>query len=187
MLQRLHTLQEVEQLVRVSISTLRRAVRSGELDHVRAGKRGQIRVTEEAVQTYLRRASGVPLTSAPSLAEEQTPYGASAQVAAADASAAATSNPPIQVREGFFTKGLTYRIINADVRVGLQSLPEASVDCAVTSPAYFWQRDYGYDGQLGHEQTVEEGVPNSLTALAQIKECSEHRTNLVPSAVKTHA
>jgi excisionase family DNA binding protein len=177
MLQRLLTLQEVEQLVRVSISTLRRAVRSGELGHVRAGRRGQIRVTEEAVQTYLRRASGAPITSERvfSWAEEQLPYSAADQVPTGAASATATPNPPVQVREGVFNKGLTYRIINADVRIGLQSLPDASVDCAVTSPAYFWQRDYGYDGQLGHEQTIDEYVQALAGAFKELKRVLKER------------
>ena len=34
-----------------------------------------------------------------------------------------------------------------------EHLPTASVNCIVTSPPYYWQRDYGDDRQLGHEQT----------------------------------
>jgi DNA modification methylase len=60
--------------------------------------------------------------------------------------------------EGSFRNGLSYKILNADVNVGLRSLPAESVDCAVTSPAYFWQRDYGYEGQIGHEQTIDDYV-----------------------------
>jgi DNA modification methylase len=35
----------------------------------------------------------------------------------------------------------------------LRSLPGESVDCIVTSPPYYGLRDYGVDGQYGHEAT----------------------------------
>jgi DNA modification methylase len=44
----------------------------------------------------------------------------------------------------------------------LRLLEKASVDCVVTSPPYFWLRDYGIEDQLGHEETVEEHV-NALS------------------------
>ena len=40
----------------------------------------------------------------------------------------------------------------------LQTLPAASVHCCVTSPPYFGLRDYGVDGQIGMERTVEQYV-----------------------------
>lgn len=144
MLERLFTLQELEQLLKISISTLRRAVRSGELNHVRAGKRGQIRLTEDAVQDYLRRTSGRPTEGV--------------NVATHDEDATRPKSDAVSIREGSIKKGLTYRIINADVNAGLRALPTELVDCAVTSPAYFWQRDYGYDGQIGHERTIDDYV-----------------------------
>ncbi len=55
-------------------------------------------------------------------------------------------------------------IIKGTALAGLQSLPSDTFNCAITSPPYYWARDYGYDGQLGHEETVEEFV----TALADI-------------------
>jgi DNA modification methylase len=36
----------------------------------------------------------------------------------------------------------------------LRRLPAESVNCVVTSPPYFWLRDYGVDGQIGMEDTV---------------------------------
>jgi excisionase family DNA binding protein len=155
-LERLFTLQELEQLLKVSISTLRRAVRSGELDHVRAGKRGQIRLTEDAVQDYLRRTSGRPSTSFDVI------------------SPAEPAPPPVKasglsVREGCVKKGLTYKIINADVNAALRLLSTESVDCAITSPAYFWQRDYGYAGQIGHEETIHEYVQVLVEPFNELK------------------
>lgn len=46
------------------------------------------------------------------------------------------------------------RFVRAEVRAGLAILPAASVDCVVTSPPYFWQRDYGFPEQIGHEPTI---------------------------------
>lgn len=41
-----------------------------------------------------------------------------------------------------------------DCRDVLKTLPAESVNCVVTSPPYFWLRDYGVEGQIGHEDTV---------------------------------
>lgn len=145
MLQRLHTLQELEQSLQLSISTLRRAVRSGDLEHVRVGKRGQIRVSEEAVQAFLTKTTG----------RDRAP----ASDARSDHEGA--EGPPLThpaVREGHVGAGLSYKIINADVMDGLRSLPTDHVHTAVTSPAYFWQRDYECDGQIGHEASIDEYV-----------------------------
>ena len=40
----------------------------------------------------------------------------------------------------------------------LRIINEASVDCVVTSPPYFWLRDYQVDGQIGLEDSVEDYV-----------------------------
>ena len=36
----------------------------------------------------------------------------------------------------------------------LRLIDEASVDCVVTSPPYFWLRDYEVEGQIGQEDSV---------------------------------
>lgn len=40
----------------------------------------------------------------------------------------------------------------------LKKLPEESINCVVTSPPYFWLRDYGVSGQIGLENSVDEYV-----------------------------
>jgi DNA modification methylase len=47
-------------------------------------------------------------------------------------------------------------IIQGDALTVLRTLPEESIDCCVTSPPYFQQRDYGVVGQIGSEETPEE-------------------------------
>ena len=47
------------------------------------------------------------------------------------------------------------RILIGDVRERLHELPDASVDCIITSPPYFALRNYGHDDQLGAEPNVD--------------------------------
>lgn len=44
-------------------------------------------------------------------------------------------------------------IFNEDCLSGLKKLPSESVNTCITSPPYFGLRDYGVDGQIGHEPT----------------------------------
>jgi len=48
---------------------------------------------------------------------------------------------------------MTIRILTGDCMARLAEMPEASVQCVVTSPPYFGLRDYGQDGQIGLEET----------------------------------
>lgn len=45
--------------------------------------------------------------------------------------------------------------MHGDCRTILPTLDADFVNCVVTSPPYFWARDYGVDGQIGHEPTLE--------------------------------
>lgn len=49
---------------------------------------------------------------------------------------------------------MTIRTLQGDCRDVLRTMESESVDCCVTSPPYFWLRDYEVDGQLGHEPDV---------------------------------
>lgn len=55
-------------------------------------------------------------------------------------------------------------LLNSDVRVGLRALMDAGVkvDCIVTSPPYYGQRDYGIAGQIGQEDHPSEFVEKLL-------------------------
>ena len=50
---------------------------------------------------------------------------------------------------------MTVRIIQGDVREQLPKLSADSFDCIVTSPPYFGLRDYGCEGQIGLEPTLD--------------------------------
>lgn len=68
--------------------------------------------------------------------------------------------PPfsLSIYSGETAAGHQWQILNSDAASGLSHLPDASVDCVVTSPPYFWLRDYGVKGQIGLETTVQEYV-----------------------------
>jgi len=156
MLQRLFTLQELEESLKLSMSTLRRAVRSGELQHVRAGKKGQIRVSEEAIQAYLVKTSvsgAAPIPRGAAAPDPEQP----------------SHIQGLSVREGHVGSSLSYKIINADVMDGLKALPSDHIHTAVTSPAYFWQRDYEVEGQIGHEATIEAYVQALVEPFKELK------------------
>ena len=49
------------------------------------------------------------------------------------------------------------KILCADALEGLRTLPNDSVSMCVTSPPYYGLRDYGNAGQIGIEDSPEEG------------------------------
>ena len=46
----------------------------------------------------------------------------------------------------------------------LKKMPKKTVNCVITSPPYYWLRDYGVDGQIGMESSVSEYI-NTLTEI----------------------
>jgi DNA modification methylase len=51
----------------------------------------------------------------------------------------------------------------------LHSLPDASIDCVVTSPPYWGLRDYGVEGQFGLEPTLAEYVANLVEVFSELR------------------
>ena len=62
-----------------------------------------------------------------------------------------------------------WRIIEGDCRESLRALPEQSVQACITSPPYFGLRDYGMDGQIGLEATVEEYVAGLVEVFRDVR------------------
>ena len=60
-------------------------------------------------------------------------------------------------------------VIQGDVKEVLKTLDDHSVQCVVTSPPYWGQRDYGSEGQLGLENTPEEFVNNLVEVFREVK------------------
>ncbi len=51
----------------------------------------------------------------------------------------------------------------------LGRLPDESVNCCVTSPPYWQQRDYGVEGQIGLEDDPEDYIRRLVAVFAQVK------------------
>jgi DNA modification methylase len=58
--------------------------------------------------------------------------------------------------------------LNGDVIACLRSLPDACVQCVVTSPPYWGLRDYGVKGQIGLEPTPEEYVEKMVEVFREV-------------------
>lgn len=64
---------------------------------------------------------------------------------------------------------MTVRILIGDCRERLRELPDASVNCCVTSPPYFGLRDYGVAGQMGLEPTPDEFVAGMVEVFREVR------------------
>ncbi len=66
-------------------------------------------------------------------------------------------------------RGSAIQLLAGDARAILAALKPNYVSCVVTSPPYFWQRDYEVDGQIGLEASVEAYVESVCDAMDQVK------------------
>lgn len=76
--------------------------------------------------------------------------------------------PPTPYAQSHPDDSPSWRVYCDDAREVLHQLPAESIDCVVTSPPYYWQRDYGVDGQLGMESTVQGFVDNLRAVFAGV-------------------
>jgi len=60
-------------------------------------------------------------------------------------------------------------VLTGDVASALREIETASVDCVVTSPPYYWQRDYEVMGQIGHESTIGGYVAALVGAFGELR------------------
>jgi DNA modification methylase len=56
---------------------------------------------------------------------------------------------------GHTREGVRWEVLRGDVRSVLKDLEENRFDCAVTSPPYYWLRDYQVEGQIGLESSID--------------------------------
>lgn len=61
------------------------------------------------------------------------------------------------------------QILTGDCREVLKTLPDASVQCCVTSPPYFGLRDYGVAGQIGLELSPAEYVEEMVAVFREVR------------------
>jgi DNA modification methylase len=63
---------------------------------------------------------------------------------------------PYKHAKGITHSGLEWNVYTGDALVVSKTIPSDSFDCIITSPPYFWLRDYGVDGQIGLEENISE-------------------------------
>lgn len=63
----------------------------------------------------------------------------------------------------------TWHVETTDVLAGLRALPDKCVHCQVTSPPYYALRDYGVDGQIGLEPTLDEFLAKMVEVFEEVR------------------
>lgn len=80
------------------------------------------------------------------------------------------SDPALKGRSSWITADNKIAgVMLGDSATMLRQLPDGIFNVAVTSPPYFWVRDYGYDGQVGHEQSVDAYVEALMEVFDEVK------------------
>lgn len=64
---------------------------------------------------------------------------------------------------------MTINILKGDCIEQMKTMDDESVDCVVTSPPYWGLRDYGVDGQIGLEPTLDEHIAKMVDVFKEIK------------------
>lgn len=64
---------------------------------------------------------------------------------------------------------MSVEIIHGDCRDVLRTLPDNHFDCCVTSPPYWGLRDYGVDGQIGLEPTMQEYLSTMVDVCREVR------------------
>lgn len=62
-----------------------------------------------------------------------------------------------------------WNVYLGDARDVLASLPDNSFQCAITSPPYYWLRDYGVEGQIGQEWKISDYVEAIADVMDQVR------------------
>jgi len=61
------------------------------------------------------------------------------------------------------------RVLVGDAPVRLAELDDDSIDCCVTSPPYWGLRDYGHDGQIGLESSINDYIEKLVIVFGEVK------------------
>lgn len=76
---------------------------------------------------------------------------------------------PVDNRIAMTHSGAALGLMVGDALDCLSQLPANVFNVVVTSPPYFWARDYGVEGQIGHEDTVQAFVERLADVFDEVK------------------
>lgn len=62
-----------------------------------------------------------------------------------------------------------FEILCGQALIELEKLPSESVQCCITSPPYFRLRDYGVEGQIGLEETLDEYIEKLVNVFRELR------------------
>lgn len=77
--------------------------------------------------------------------------------------------------KGNTSAGIRWQVMRGDARHVLSGLEENRFDCVVTSPPYYWQRDYRVEGQIGLEKTISGYVEALASSMDQVRRVLNQR------------
>lgn len=69
---------------------------------------------------------------------------------------------------GETASGITWKVHQGDALQVLKTISKDQFHCVVTSPPYFWLRDYGVAGQIGHEENVTDYVEAVVRIMEEV-------------------
>lgn len=78
-------------------------------------------------------------------------------------------NASVKEKVKIYFQSSKFSLYQGSAELVLKSLPEASVDCIVTSPPYYGQRDYGVDSQIGLEEHPQKYIKRLLKVFRAAK------------------
>ncbi len=81
------------------------------------------------------------------------------------------ANPILGVHDwaGHSQQGVAWNVHRGHVSDALNKLSPNIFNCVITSPPYYWQRDYKVQGQLGQEPSIQEYVTNIADAMDAVR------------------
>lgn len=65
--------------------------------------------------------------------------------------------------------GVEWTICAGEALSVLREIPANTFNCVITSPPYFWLRDYGVETQIGQENTIDEYVKSICTIMDEVQ------------------
>ena len=71
--------------------------------------------------------------------------------------------------QGTSRQGTAWTVYKGHARSVLERIADKSVNCVVTSPPYYWLRDYGSDQQIGLEETVSGYVDSICRVMNEVQ------------------
>lgn len=75
----------------------------------------------------------------------------------------------LQEWKGCTAEGVPWEVHKGDSSQVLSRLSANFYNCVITSPPYYWQRDYKVDGQIGLEKTIDEYVDKITETMESVR------------------